>query len=116
YRMTGGKFQGSSDGVSYTDLYTINSEPGDSIYTTATISSTSAYRYVRYLSPDGGYGNVSELEFYGPISGTPATVSGTRLAGAMFGTPGSWSNSGNTFDRALDGSTSSFFDAPGGNG
>jgi hypothetical protein len=49
------------------------------------------YRYLRYRSPNGGYGNVAEIEFY---------RSGVKLTGTGFGTPGSWSDSGNTFEKA----------------
>ncbi|MBC7623749.1 MAG: discoidin domain-containing protein, partial [Aeromicrobium sp.] len=65
-RMTGGKIQGSttadfSSGV--TDLFTISGTPTVGVLTSQTISGS--YRYVRYLSPTGGYGNIAELEFWG---------------------------------------------------
>jgi hypothetical protein len=62
-RMTNGKFQGSNDGSSYTDLYTISSTPPVQ-WNEVTISNSTGYRYVRYLAPDGGYGNIAEMEFY----------------------------------------------------
>ena len=61
------------------------------------------YRYLRYRGPNGSYGNVSEIEFY---------RGGTKVNGAGFGTPGSWSNNGSTFDKGLDGNVNTFFDAP----
>jgi hypothetical protein len=76
WRMTGGKFQGSStadfsSGV--VDLCTISSQPPLAWTETTAIASTSGFRYVRYLSPNGGYGNVAEVEFYGHVaSGTNA--------------------------------------------
>ena len=39
-----------------------------------------------------------------------------KLTGTAFGSPGSWSNSGNTFSKALDGDTETFFDGPVGDG
>lgn len=61
------------------------------------------YRYLRYRGPNGSYGNVAEIEFYRV---------GKKLTGTGFGTSGSWSNSGNTFEKALDGDVNTFFDAP----
>ncbi|TAG09590.1 MAG: hypothetical protein EAZ42_06495 [Verrucomicrobia bacterium] len=65
-RMVGGVFQGSntadfSSGV--TTLHTISATPSMS-FTTVTITNGTAFRYVRYLSPNDGYGNVAEVEFY----------------------------------------------------
>ncbi|MGP4040950.1 cohesin domain-containing protein [Gracilibacillus sp. D59] len=64
-RITGGKIQGSnvSPTEGFVDLYTITSEP-DSGWNAIAITSEESYRYIRYLSPDGGYGNIAELEFY----------------------------------------------------
>jgi hypothetical protein len=51
---------------------------------------------------------VAEIEFY---------RSGAKVIGAASGTPGSWSGKENdTFKAALDGNTSTFFDAPQGDG
>ncbi|BFM42578.1 hypothetical protein CFS9_12190 [Flavobacterium sp. CFS9] len=73
-RMTGGKFQGSnvadfSSGV--VDLYTIPSVPILG-WNEVTVSNSTAFRYVRYLSPAGGYCNVAEIEFCG-LDNTPKT-------------------------------------------
>ncbi|MGP4040362.1 cohesin domain-containing protein [Gracilibacillus sp. D59] len=64
-RMTGGKIQGSnvSSTEGFVDLYTIPSEP-ESGWNVAEIQTEKSYRYLRYMSPDGGYGNIAELEFY----------------------------------------------------
>ena len=76
-RMIGGKFQGSntadfSSGV--VDLYTITSGPAEGVLTLQTISNTNSFRYMRYVSPSGGYGNVAEVQFFGIATGTvPAT-------------------------------------------
>jgi O-glycosyl hydrolase/fibronectin type 3 domain-containing protein len=67
-RMTGGKFQGSTSATfasGNVDLYTIATQPADGAWTTTTsIASTTPFRYIRYLSPNNGYGNVAEVEFY----------------------------------------------------
>jgi len=75
-RMVGGIFQGAnradfSDAVT---LCTVTTQPPTGVFTPVSITNTSAFRYVRYLSPDGGYGNVAELQFYGYPWSVPATV------------------------------------------
>jgi endo-beta-N-acetylglucosaminidase D len=64
-RMVNGKFQGSNNLSSWTDLYTVLSIPPYNEYTTVLVNNATAFRYVRYLSPNGGFCNVSEVEFYG---------------------------------------------------
>jgi hypothetical protein len=68
-RMNGGRFQGSNDGTAYTTFYTIPSTPADNVLTEVVVSSLVAYRYYRYLSPTGGFCNVSVIKFYsgGPL-------------------------------------------------
>jgi chitodextrinase len=73
-RMTGGKFQGSNDNVSYTDLYTIPATP---LYAWSEAILSGSYRYVRYLSPDNGHCNVAEIEFWGGGSGGGDTLAPT---------------------------------------
>ena len=73
-RMIGGKFQGSntadfSSGVE--DLATITIEPTLE-WNCITVNSNSPYKYVRYLCPSGGFGNVAEIEFYGKESVAPS--------------------------------------------
>jgi hypothetical protein len=62
-RMVGGKFQGSNDQSAWTDLVTITSTPPYA-WTELAVSNSTGFRYVRYLSPDNGWCNVAELEFY----------------------------------------------------
>ncbi len=107
-RMLGGRFQGSNDGKTYTDLYTITAQPPDSTWTTVVLSADlSAYRYLAYLSPSSSYGDISEVEFY---KGTGAH--GVRLTGMAFGSAGSYNNSGNDFMKVFDGDVNSFFEGP----
>ena len=111
-RMVGGIFQGSADGIHYTDLYTINAQPADHQWTEAPLATDpKVFRFLRYVSSDNTFGNVAEIEFY---SGTGAGA--VKLTGTVFGTPGSFYNSGNTFDKVFDGDPNTFFDAPGPNG
>ena len=65
-RMTGGVIQISttadfSSGV--TTIYTINSTPTNGL-TAVTLSSPVTARYVRYLSPDGSHGDISEFQIF----------------------------------------------------
>ena len=102
-RMQGGKFQGSNDNSSWTDLGTISGVPSESSWTSYNLTSTTTWRYLRYLSPTGGYGDIAELEFYN---------GSTKLTGTVIGTEGSWGNLGNTKEKAFDGDLTTFFDAP----
>lgn len=66
-RMVGGKFQASNDHTFSTgvvDVYTITSPPMYYIYNEPTFTPKGPYRYFRYLTPTGGFGNVAEIEFY----------------------------------------------------
>ena len=110
-RMAGGVFQGSNDGVNYTTLATITRIPVSFRWTTLPISTTTVYRYLRYLAPNGSYGNVAELEF---DSGTGSGLA--KLTGTPFGNPGSLRNAGQTFNLVFDGSTQTYFNGPSANG
>jgi beta-galactosidase len=111
-RMTGGIFQGAnlSDFSDAVALYTITNAPPEGTMTAQFPTNTTAFRYLRYLGPANGYGNISELEFYslGPHN--------NLLTGTIIGTSGSWNNGGNTKEKAMDGSLTTFFDAASGNG
>jgi fibronectin type 3 domain-containing protein len=82
-RMVGGVFQGSNSPTfnSGVTFYTINSSPGSGT-TTLSVSNPTAFRYVRYLAPNGGYGNIAELQFYGHLPAPTAAPTGlTATAG-----------------------------------
>lgn len=67
-RMVGGVFQASNSATfasGVVTLATITAVPAQGAVTSLSFSATSAYRYVRYLSPNGSYGDVGELAFYG---------------------------------------------------
>ena len=81
-RMVGGRFEGSntadfSSGV--VNLFTISSAPVAGSFTTQAITNTGTFRYVRYLSPNGGYGNIAELEFDGTPANPTAPTAPTGL-------------------------------------
>lgn len=106
-RMIGGRFSGSNVGPTsnFVTLTTIGSAPPEGQWSEITISNSTIYRYIKYEAPPQSSGNVAEIEFY---SG------GSRLTGTNFGTAGSFNNGGNTFEKALDGNTATFFDAASG--
>ncbi len=70
-RMVNGKFQISSvsDGtdtfVAPETLHTITAQPAVGVYTTVPLALDRRFRYLRYLPPAGGWGNIAELEAYG---------------------------------------------------
>ena len=110
-RMVGGVFQASNtqgftSGV--VTVYTVGSAPANGSLTTVTPSTTTAYRYWRYVGPTNGYCDVAEFQLFGAGSG--------QLTGTTYGTPGSYQNNGNTIAKATDGNLSTYFDAPTGSG
>jgi hypothetical protein len=73
-RMVGGKFQGSnsSESTGFVDLYTIPFAPAISSWVELTITDPTTFRYLRYLSPNGGFCNVAEVEFYTDTGAPPS--------------------------------------------
>ena len=66
-RMVGGIFQGANN-TNFTGavtLFTVAAQPNSGAFTSVNVTNATAFRCVRYLAPDGGFGNVAELEFYG---------------------------------------------------
>ena len=103
-RMVGGVFEGTNgDPINgpYETIYTFSSEPPPGW--SEAHADLKDYRFLRYRGPANSWGNVAEIEFH---------RDGTKLAGVAYGTPGSWYDLGNTFDKALDGNVDTFFDAP----
>lgn len=109
YRMQEGVFEGANqaDFADKKTLYTIKDMP-KADYQAIRVPDMTAYRYVRYVSPKGGNGNVAEVEFYGE--------EGKKLTGKNIGTSGAWYNGMTTCDKAFDGNIYTFFDAPEGKG
>jgi fibronectin type 3 domain-containing protein/glucose/arabinose dehydrogenase len=114
-RMVGGIFEASNDPNFVTgvvNLYTITTAPAVGVFTAVPISTTTAYQYVRYVSPAGSYGNVAEIEF----DGTLVTATQPKLTGTIVGTVGSYQNDGNTIANVFDGNLATYFDGPSGTG
>ncbi len=111
YRMRGGKFQVSQDNVSYTDVYTLGNAPPEGVWTTVQVGvDLSQYRYLRYLSASGGYGNVADVRFYSGL-GAGAVL----LSGFPFGPSGPLQHSDRLPANAFDGNINTFneYSAPG---
>ena len=100
--MKNGKFQGSNDGVTYTDLATIATRPPQNQWTTIALGTTN-YRFLRYLAPstNGGRGP-AEIEYWN---------NNQRLKGKFVGSAGSYNNFvTRVAGAAMDGSTETFYD------
>lgn len=71
-RLVGGKFQAShvpDFSSDVTDLLTITEEPKRG-WITGEIAAPQAFRYVRYVPPKQSWGNIAEIEVWGPDAGT----------------------------------------------
>ncbi len=64
-RMVGGVFEGSNTSATsgYVTLYTIPSNPAYGLNNSVAIADPTPYRWLRYRGPDGGFCNVSEIQF-----------------------------------------------------
>ncbi|MEO5916498.1 MAG: glycoside hydrolase family 97 N-terminal domain-containing protein [Luteolibacter sp.] len=69
-RMVGGVFQGAnrSDFGDAVVLAKVAASPRPGEFTLLEVRETKSFRYLRYLSPNGGWGNVAEVQFFGPPS------------------------------------------------
>lgn len=80
-RMVGGIFQGSNsvDFSNPTTLFTVSTAPTVGTMTEQIINNNSTFRYIRYLSPNNGFGNVAEIEFYGIAGYAPQITSPANI-------------------------------------
>jgi hypothetical protein len=103
-RMINGVFEGAnkSDFSDAKVLYTVKEVSG-MYFNTVKIQNPNRYRYIRYVSPEKSHCHVAEIIFYND--------KGEQLRGKPVGMPGSYHNSSMTFDKALDGDISTFYDA-----
>ncbi len=111
-RMVGGVFQASNSATFATGVvtvYTVGATPAAGAFTTVVPATTTAYRYWRYVAPNGSYGNIAEFQLYG--AATTATPPGL-LTGTTYGTAGSFQSDGDTVANATDGNVNTYFDGP----
>jgi len=81
-RMVGGVFQGSNSADFLTGVVTLYSVSGrpDEVWNGTLIDNSTAFKYIRYKAPSGGYGNIAEVEFYGSdVSATPTLHANNEL-------------------------------------
>ncbi len=108
-RMNEGKFQGAnnSDFSDAVTLYTFkgNTEP---IFYNLPVESNKKYKYIRYCGADGTNSTLSELMFL--------DQAGCEIGGTPIGTPGSYMDAGNTFDKAFDKDILTFYEGASPNG
>jgi len=62
-RMSGGVFQGSNNGTSWSTLHTVSSDPG-AAWQQVSVSDSTFYRYLRYQNASG-FADIAEVEFRG---------------------------------------------------
>lgn len=102
-KLVKGRFSGSNTGPTndFQTIVQITEAPAADGWTELTVEKPEVFRYVKFESPNDGWGNIAEVEFY---------AGDTKLTGEPFGTNGSRDDSGNTFDKALDGDTATYFE------
>src|SRR5262249_47302529 len=99
-RMVGGSFQGAnqSDFSDAVTLFTLNAAPTEGLMTTQSVSSSTPFRYARYLAPNQAWGNIAELQFFGYGPGVNLALAQPVVASSLLN-----ANSGTT--NAVDGKT-----------
>lgn len=104
-RMMGGRFEGSHrpDFRDAETLHVIDAQPMR-LQTVVHLRLPKAYRYVRYIGPDGSHCNIAEATFYQPAD-TAA------LKGRVIGTPGCYQKDGShEYTNVFDGNLWTSFD------
>ena len=120
-RMRGGKFQIASN-PEFTDFHTIYTIPENAdlsfkdYYIKCAVPTGVLAKYIRYLSPKDGYGNIAEMTVYeyvdpGFVSATACSGESIQAIGTVIGTPGSWDGV-STGQKAFDGNINTYFDGP----
>lgn len=136
-RMIGGRFEASNESPysGYETIYEVTEEPASGA-STVVIDTTNAYRYFRYVAPEGSYGNIAEFSMDLEVPTQPSeptdpeptdpeptdpevpsepidypdgyreSVSGETI---IFGLDPAW-KSGRSFENAFDGNASSYYD------
>ena len=102
-RMLKGRFTGSNESRTndFSTLAEIKDLPAEGQWTEIQLPKPVRYRYIKYESPNGGWGNVAEVEFYSDQ---------VKIPGEVFGTTGSRDDKGNDFSKAMDGNVDTYFD------
>ena len=109
-RMVGGQFQGAnvanfSSGV--VTLFTVASTPPDGVMTVQAVTNAASFRYLRYIGPAGGYGNVAEVEFWGFNAVAPSAPMGLSAVAGDAQAALSWNASSGAINYYVKSSTTS---------
>jgi len=82
YRMVGAEIRGANaeDLSDAETIYAISEEPSYGVYTGVVVSAEKSYRFIYYYSKDG-YCNIAELELYGVVKSSAATLSDLQVNG-----------------------------------
>ncbi len=86
-RMVGGKFQGSNmqDFSDAVDLYTVRKAPEAEMLTSQNVEESTPFRFVRYIAPPDGRGDVAEIQFLGKVIGLNAPAAPEGLTASPAG-------------------------------
>ncbi|MGM9688334.1 MAG: alginate lyase family protein [Alloprevotella sp.] len=100
-RMKGGCFQvaGQADFSDARTVATITTSPAEGELSQLAVEAETDARYLRYVSPDGGYGNVAEVQFYGTVLSDTA-IHMPNLPGGNGDTPALYDLCGRSLSRS----------------
>lgn len=121
FRSVDAKIAVSTDGVNWTTVHSIDSQPSSRLNYITKLSTNKNIRYVRYFVPEGApknpYNkdssyccNIAEIKVYGEISGMDNRI---PLNKDMVTGSNPWGGSSNDCTKVVDGNTSTFFDGVG---
>ncbi len=101
YRFSGGKFQGADD-PDFSDAVTLHliSDSIDGLWKNITVDHSESFKYVRYLSAEGGHNSMAEMDFF---------LGGKKLTGSIIGTDANYYHPTWTKEKAMDGDQLTFY-------
>lgn len=105
-RMIGGRIE-AADRADFADANLIHEIDKWSIQPdSVVVENRSPHRFWRYLSPEGAYGNIAELEFY--------DTDGNKVTGSIIGTDGTYRQGDTATSKkaVFDGNVLTYFNAP----
>ncbi|MCB0642495.1 MAG: RICIN domain-containing protein, partial [Phaeodactylibacter sp.] len=108
WRMNGSELRGSNSSDYLNDfdvLYTVSDNPAEGVLTAATITSTTAYRYIYWFDGAYSFANIAEFELY--------DAGNTQLIGTPVGFEGGSPYCADcTYDKAFDGDINTYVEGP----
>lgn len=121
YRCVDAVISCSSDGINWTEAYTIKNQPFEGLNYFTHLSANKNIRYIRYQTSTGAptnpYNkdgscccNIAEIKAYGSPSGFDNKI---PITAEMITGSDSWHNSGNDCTKVIDGRNDTYFDGVG---